>query len=76
MPAWLVWYSGTYTEIKMFFGILAGISIMYTLINVTSVDKRISKSNILLYVMVCCFFLGLAFLLPDGRTATSMYNAF
>lgn len=27
MPAWLVWYSGMYTEIKMFFGILAGILI-------------------------------------------------
>lgn len=76
MPAWLVWYSGTYTEIKMFFGILAGISIMYTLINVSSVDERISKGTILLYVMVCIALLGLAFLLPDGRTAISMYNAF
>lgn len=76
MPAWLVWYNGTYTEIKMFFGILAGISIMYTLINVSSVDKCVSKGTILLYVMVCIAFLGLAFLLPDGRTAVSMYNAF
>lgn len=76
MPAWLVWYSGTYTEIKMFFGILAGISVMYTVINVTSVDKRISKGTILLYVMVCIAFLGLTFLLPNGRTAISMYNAF
>lgn len=49
---------------------------MYTLINVGSVDKRISKGTILLYVMVCIAFLGLAFLLPDGRTAISMYNAF
>lgn len=76
MPAWLVWYSGTYTEIKMFFGILAGISIVLTLVNVTSVDKRISKSTILLYIMGCIALLGLAFLLPDGRTAISMYNAF
>lgn len=76
MPAWLVWYSGTYTEIKMFFGILAGISIVLTLVNVTSVDKRISKSTILLYITGCIAFLGLAFLLPDGRTAISMYNAF
>lgn len=76
MPTWLVWYSGMYTEIKMFFGILAGILIMHTLINVTSVDKRISKSTILLYLMVCITLLGLAFLLPDGKTAISMYNAF
>lgn len=76
MPAWLVWYSGTYTEIKMFFGILAGISIVLTVVNVTSVDKRISKSIILLYVIGCIALLGLAFLLPDGRTAISMYNAF
>lgn len=76
MPAWLVWYSGTYTEIKMFFGILTGISIVLTLINVTSVDKRISKGTILLYVMVCIALSGLAFLLPDGRTAISMYDAF
>mgnify|MGYP006934867228 CR=1 FL=1 len=76
MPAWLVWYSGTYTEIKMFFGILAGISIVLTVVNVTSVDKRISKSTILLYVIGCIALLGLAFLLPDGRTAISMYNAF
>lgn len=76
MPTWLVWYSGMYTEIKMFFGILAGILIMYTLINVTSVDKRISKSTILLYLMVCITLFGLAFLLPDGKTAISMYNAF
>lgn len=76
MPAWLVWYSGTHVEIKMFFAILAGISIMYTLINVGSVDKRISTGTILLYVMVCTALLGLAFLLPDGRTAISMYNAF
>lgn len=76
MPAWLVWYSGTHIEIKMFFGILAGISIMYTLINIGSVDKRISKGTILLYIMVCIAFLGLAFLLPDGKTAISMYNAF
>ena len=76
MPAWLVWYSGTYTEIKMFFGILAGILIMYTLINVTSVDKRISKGIKILYILGCIAFLGLAFLLPDGRTAVSMYNAF
>lgn len=76
MPAWLVWYSGTYTEIKMFFGILTGISIVLTLVNVTSVDKRISKGTILLYVMVCIALSGLAFLLPDGRTAISMYDAF
>lgn len=76
MPAWLVWYSGMSNEIKMFFGILAGILIMYTLINVTSVDKRISKSTILLYITGCIALLGLAFLLPDGRTAISMYNAF
>lgn len=76
MPAWLVWYSGMYTEIKMFFGILAGISVMYTIINVASVDERISKGTILLYVMGCIALLSLAFLLPDGRTAVSMYNAF
>ena len=76
MPVWLVWYSGMYTEIKMFFGILAGILIMYTLINVTSVDKRISKGIKILYILGCIAFLGLAFLLPDGRTAVSMYNAF
>ena len=76
MPTWLVWYSGMYTEIKMFFGILAGILIMYTLINVTSVDKRISKGIKILYILGCIAFLGLAFLLPDGRTAVSMYNAF
>ena len=76
MPAWLVWYSGMYTEIKMFFGILAGILIMYTLINVTSVDKRISKGIKILYILGCIAFLDLAFLLPDGRTAVSMYNAF
>lgn len=76
MPAWLVWYSGMYTEIKMFFGILAGILIMYTLINVTSVDKHISKATKMLYVIGCIVFLSLAFLLPDGRTAVSMYNAF
>lgn len=76
MPAWLVWYSGMYTEIKMFFGILAGILIMYTLINVTSIDKRISKGIKILYILGCIAFLGLAFLLPDGRTAVSMYNAF
>lgn len=76
MPAWLVWYSGMYTEIKMFFGILAGILIMYTLINVTSVDKRISKGIKILYILGCIAFLGLAFLLPDGRTAISMYDAF
>lgn len=76
MPAWLVWYSGMYTEIKMFFGILAGILIMYTLINVTSIDKRISKGIKILYILGCIAFLGLAFLLPDGRTAISMYDAF
>lgn len=76
MPAWLVWYSGTYAEIKMFFGILAGILIILTLVNVTSVDKRISKSTILLYITGCIALLGLAFILPDGRTAISMYNAF
>lgn len=76
MPIWLVWYSGTYIQIKMFLGILAGISIMYTLMNVSSVDKRISKGTILLYVMVCIALSGLAFLLPDGRTAISMYDAF
>lgn len=76
MPAWLVWYSGTYTEIKMFFGILAGILINVYIINVTSVDKRISKGIKILYILGCIAFLGLAFLLPDGRTAVSMYNAF
>ena len=60
----------------MFLGILAGISIMYTLMNVSSVDERISKGTILLYVMGCIALLGLAFLLPDGRTAISMHNAF
>lgn len=76
MPTWLVWYSGTYIQIKMFLGILAGISIMYTLMNVSSVDKRISKGTKILYILGCIAFLGLAFLLPDGRTAVSMYNAF
>lgn len=61
MPAWLVWYSGTYTEIKMFFGILAGILIMYTLINVTSVDKRISKGIKILYILGCIAFSWLSF---------------
>lgn len=76
MPAWLVWYSGTYTEIKMFFGILAGISIVLTLVNIASVYTRISKGTILLYITGYIALLGLAFLLPDGRTAISMYNAF
>ena len=49
---------------------------MYTLINVTSVDKRISKGIKILYILGCIAFLGLAFLLPDGRTTVSMYNAF
>ena len=49
---------------------------MYTLMNVSSVDERISKGTILLYVMGCIALLGLAFLLPDGRTAISMHNAF
>ena len=76
MPSWLIWYSGTYIQIKMFLGILAGISSMYTLINITSVDKRISKGIKILYILGCIVFLSLAFLLPDGRTAISMYNAF
>lgn len=76
MPSWLIWYSGTYIEIKMFLGILAGISSTYTLINITSVDKRISKGIKILYILGCIVLLGLAFLLPDDRTAISMYNVF
>lgn len=76
MPAWLVWYSGMYIEVKIFFGGLAAILFFFTLSFATDVDKKTSYGTILLYILGCLVFISLAFLLPDGRTAVSMYNAF
>lgn len=76
MPAWLVWYSGMYVEVKLFFGILAVLLFFFTLCSATDVGKKISNGTILLYILGCLTLISLAFLLPDGRTAISMYNAF
>lgn len=76
MPSWLVWYSGMYFEVKCFFGILAAILFFFTLCSATDVDKKTSYGTILLYILGCLVFTSLVFLLPDGRTAVSMYNAF
>lgn len=76
MPAWLIWYSGMYIEVKLFFGGLAAILFFATLCIATDISKKISYGTILLYLLVCLALISLAFLLPDGRTAISMYNAF
>lgn len=76
MPAWLVWYSGMYLEIKFFFGALAAVLIVFTLCFTTSVDRKVFRSTKLLYIIACLALFALAILLPDGRTAISIYNAF
>lgn len=72
MPWWLIYYANSYFDVTVFFFLLSFISLFIAFWSFININKMTWHAWFFVSIAIVLF--SVAILLPNGRTAISIYN--
>lgn len=72
MPWWLIYYANSYLEVSVLFFLLSFIFLFPSFCSFININRMTWQAWVFVSIAIVLF--SVAILLPDGRTAISIYN--